>query len=95
MTGAQRPFFPVGGSDSFSQAQLNIISELSNLTDFQDRRVSLWLRIGKNHRSQSGGFDLDLTYVTARWIVMGFPSQGFQSSYRNLSETTESELSLR
>ncbi|XP_007666743.1 phosphatidylinositol 3,4,5-trisphosphate 3-phosphatase TPTE2-like isoform X4 [Ornithorhynchus anatinus] len=34
-------------------------------------------------RFQKDGFDLDLTYVTARIIAMSFPSSGKQSFYRN------------
>jgi hypothetical protein len=38
---------------------------------------------GHNRRFKNDGVDLDLTYITPRWIAMGFPSQGFQANYRN------------
>jgi protein-tyrosine phosphatase len=50
---------------------------------------------GHNRRFQSEGFDLDLTYVTPRWIAMGFPSQGFQSNYRNPATMVASFLENR
>ncbi|XP_032070023.1 phosphatidylinositol 3,4,5-trisphosphate 3-phosphatase TPTE2-like [Thamnophis elegans] len=40
--------------------------------------------VSENKRRYTrGGFDLDLTYVTARVIAMSFPSSGQQAFYRN------------
>jgi hypothetical protein len=44
---------------------------------------------------RDGEFDLDLTYITNRIIAMGFPSTGFESSYRNPAEEVSAFLRQR
>ena len=37
----------------------------------------------KKKRFEWGDFDLDLSYITDRIIAMGYPSENFESLYRN------------
>jgi hypothetical protein len=48
-----------------------------------------------NQRYTENGIDLDLTYITPRWIAMGFPGQGFQSNYRNPASSVAEFLDSR
>ena len=34
-------------------------------------------------RTEMGGFDLDLMYITDRVAAIGFPAEGVESAYRN------------
>ncbi len=38
---------------------------------------------GNRYRYRNADFDLDLVYITSRAIAMGFPSQGYETLYRN------------
>ena len=40
-------------------------------------------------------FDLDLSYILPNVIAMGFPSQGFESFYRNSLQDTRSFLEAK
>lgn len=51
---------------------------------FVRRKVSKQKR-----RFEADGFDLDLSYITNRIIAMGFPSQKFESMYRNKLTTVQ------
>ncbi|KAM6458826.1 phosphatidylinositol 3,4,5-trisphosphate 3-phosphatase TPTE2-like isoform 9-T12 [Liasis olivaceus] len=55
-----------------------LASETERLEKVARRMVS-----ENKRRYTKGGFDLDLTYVTARVIAMSFPSSGQQAFYRN------------
>ena len=50
---------------------------------------------GSNARFVEAGVDLDLTYITPRIIAMGFPSTGFEASYRNPAATVAAFLDQR
>ena len=49
---------------------------------------------GKNRRyiDEDLDLDLDLTYITPRIVAMGYPSTGFESSYRNPAKEVSSLL---
>jgi phosphatidylinositol-3,4,5-trisphosphate 3-phosphatase/dual-specificity protein phosphatase PTEN len=49
----------------------------------------------KKKRFFENGFDLDLSYVTPQIIAMGFPAQGFASSFRNSMADTQKFLNTR
>lgn len=38
---------------------------------------------GKRRRFIEDGYSLDLSYITPKIIAMSYPSQGFESIYRN------------
>ena len=50
---------------------------------------------GSNARFVEAGVDLDRTYITPRIIAMGFPSTGFEVSYRNPAATVAAFLDQR
>ena len=50
---------------------------------------------GRRNRHKEGRFDLDLTYITPRVIVMGFPSSGLEASYRNSITTVAQFLNTK
>lgn len=49
---------------------------------------------GSRRRVTSGGFNLDLTYITPNLIAMSYPSEGFESMYRNPIAQVAGFLSL-
>ena len=53
-------------------------------TEKQQMETAARQLVSQNKRRyQQDGFDLDLTYVTARVIATSFPSQGWWAAYRN------------
>ena len=50
----------------------------------------------KRHRFTADNYSLDLSYITPNIIAMSYPSQGFESLYRNSIQTVSSvDLSSR
>jgi len=47
---------------------------------------------GRKQRYVDGKVDLDLSYVSKRIIIMGFPSKGLASLYRNNRNTVRDFL---
>ncbi|XP_053236510.1 phosphatidylinositol 3,4,5-trisphosphate 3-phosphatase TPTE2-like isoform X1 [Podarcis raffonei] len=62
-----------------------ILIRIFRLASEKERLEKLTRRIVSENKRRytKDGFDLDLTYVTARVIAMSFPSSGKQSWYRN------------
>jgi phosphatidylinositol-3,4,5-trisphosphate 3-phosphatase/dual-specificity protein phosphatase PTEN len=51
---------------------------------------------GKRRRFTDDNYSLDLSYITPNIIAMSYPSQGFESLYRNSIQTVSSvDLSSR
>lgn len=50
---------------------------------------------GKKNRYESGGFNLDLTYITPRIIAMSLPGEGVHKIYRNSIDSVSEFLNKR
>lgn len=73
--------FPAEEGDQDTGKGLRLLSSMREFKGPVDSIRSLVSR--KKKRFQSGGFDLDLAYVTSKVIAMGFPSEGVEAGYRN------------
>ena len=91
-------------SEDLSQEQLKKVCDLKVLTDNaisktvknkNNANIVKALVSKKKNRFCYDGFDLDLTYITARIIGMGMPSSNLEGLYRNPMEEVQRFLNTR